>query len=76
MRRLLCLMLTLITAASAPAMHYEWRFIEGMGPVAPNDRNWTPFTDQIVIGGYYGQALVCRSYTTETIIITGDANQR
>ena len=70
MRRLFCLMFALIAAASARAIHYEWRFIEGMGPVAPNDRNWTSFADQIVVGGYYGQALVCRGYTTETITLT------
>lgn len=65
MRRLLCLILTLIAAASAQAIHLEYRYIEGMGVIAPNDPRWTGFNEPILIGGYYSpDALICRSYTT------------
>jgi hypothetical protein len=81
MRRWLCLILTLITAASANAIHYEWRFVESLGPVAPNDKRWTAFNEPILIGGTYGpDALICRSYTTETVTtmewVTNEYRQR
>jgi len=64
MRRLLCLMLAVISTASAQAIHYGWRWIPDRGAVAPNDHDWTPFRDKILIGGYSGRALVCARYDT------------
>jgi hypothetical protein len=57
-------MLAVISTASAQAIHYGWRWIPDRGAVAPNDHDWTPFRDKILIGGYSGRALVCARYDT------------
>jgi hypothetical protein len=71
MRRLLCLMLAVLAAASAQAVSTGARWVDGIGLVADNDRRWATFNDLILIGGYASpDALICRSYTTETTMTT------